>query len=452
MNFPTIANRQLIDGSLKLQATSSSGLKVSYRVVSGPAAVVGDVVTFSGTGLVNIEATQKGNENYVAAFALYRSFAVLASGDVTQQQTIDFPYLSDTKLGDEPLELNAKASSGLAVSYQVLSGPAVIEGNFVKATGAGTVVVEASQYGNSTFMPATPETRTFSVMKADQIIDFPSLVYQVYTNAPFRITVTATSGLPVYLRVISGPVTITGNLVTITGVGSVVIEANQPGNANYRMAKAVQRSFTVGKGSQFINFSQLPNRTFSEEPFTLAAVSSSGLTVHYRIVSGPAKVAGNLVTLTGTGTVVVEATQPGNTFFTPASALQRTFSVWPESNNSITLTNNVQNDDSLVGQLSSRQRMDLAAQPTEMKCSIHVVPNPIRSTGVIRITLAEAAKADVEIYDNGGRLVKRFAGKTFEARQAVQLNLSTSDLPSGLYHVRVANGKKGILQSFQVSR
>jgi hypothetical protein len=154
------------------------------------------------------------------------------------------------------------------------------------------------------------------------------------------------------------------------------------------------------------------------------------------------------VSLTGTGTVVVEATQPGNTFFAPAFSLQRTFTVGLTYNSSI----EVPSEGSVIGPVNNRQKKDETSLSVEWKDRIQVVPNPMRSTGVIRITLAETAKSDVEIYDNGGRLVKRFAGKIFEAGHVVQLNLSTSDLPSGIYHVRVANGKERIMQSFQVSR
>jgi hypothetical protein len=102
----------------------------------------------------------------------------------------------------------------------------------------------------------------------------------------FPNTATSTSGLPVYFRWFPDPQTINGSKVPSPGVGPVVIEANQPGKCKLSNCKnQCQRGFTIGRGSQIITFPQLPNRTFSEEPFTLAASSSSGLMVHYRIVS-----------------------------------------------------------------------------------------------------------------------------------------------------------------------
>ena len=66
-------------------------------------------------------------------------------------------------------------------------------------------------------------------------------------TAPFTVTAPqATSGLPVTLSVKSGPASISGNTVTLTGqTGTVVIAANQPGNANYSPAPEVTTSFTI---------------------------------------------------------------------------------------------------------------------------------------------------------------------------------------------------------------
>jgi hypothetical protein len=46
----------------------------------------------------------------------------------------------------------------------------------------------------------------------------------------------------------SGPATISGNIVTLTGaVGTVVLAANQAGDANHSKAKEVTTSFKVTK-------------------------------------------------------------------------------------------------------------------------------------------------------------------------------------------------------------
>ncbi|QMU29524.1 T9SS type A sorting domain-containing protein [Adhaeribacter radiodurans] len=63
--------------TLSLKATASSGLPVTFRVVSGPATVKGNTVTFKGgSGTVTMEALQTGNAKYYAAPAVTQTFVV----------------------------------------------------------------------------------------------------------------------------------------------------------------------------------------------------------------------------------------------------------------------------------------------------------------------------------------------------------------------------------------
>ena len=51
--------------------------------------------------------------------------------------------------------------------------------------------------------------------------------------------------LPVGFGIVSGPASISGNTLTVTGAGTVEVEASQAGNANYNPAPAIDQSFTV---------------------------------------------------------------------------------------------------------------------------------------------------------------------------------------------------------------
>jgi hypothetical protein len=85
----------------------------------------------------------------------------------------------------------------------------------------------------------------FSVAKANQTITFGSLPSKTYGDAPFTVSATASSGLAVSFSIVSGPATIAGNVVTITGVGTVTVRASQSGDANWNAAANVNQSFTV---------------------------------------------------------------------------------------------------------------------------------------------------------------------------------------------------------------
>lgn len=85
---------------------------------------------------------------------------------------------------------------------------------------------------------------------------------------------------------------------------------------------------TVDVGYQAISFAQIPNHLTTDPPFTLQGEASSGLEVIYEVVSGPATVEGDVLTLTGdAGEVVVEATQPGDGTYDPAEPVQNSFMV-----------------------------------------------------------------------------------------------------------------------------
>lgn len=85
---------------------------------------------------------------------------------------------------------------------------------------------------------------------------------------------------------------------------------------------------TLSSSFQAITFPQIPNKLISSPPFELQASASSGLDVIYEVVSGPALVTGNVVTLTGVpGQVTIKASQPGNGVFDPADDLFNSFQV-----------------------------------------------------------------------------------------------------------------------------
>ncbi|MFK7935646.1 MAG: PA14 domain-containing protein [Saprospiraceae bacterium] len=166
----------------------------------------------------------------------------------------------------------------------------------------------------------------------DQTISFSSISNKLTTDAPFTINATASSGLPVAFSIASGPATISGNQITLNGTaGTVTVRANQGGNAQYNPASTVSRIFTVStpaQQDQTINFSAIPDKQTTDVPFTINATASSGLTVSFSIVSGPATISGNQITLNGTaGTVTVRASQGGNSQYNPAANVNRTFTV-----------------------------------------------------------------------------------------------------------------------------
>ncbi len=315
-------------GPYTLNATASSGLPVSYSV-TGPASISGSTLTITGAGTVLVTAAQAGNGNYTAATSVSQTITVSAAS-----QTITFTGLpaSATYGSAGPYTLNATASSGLPVSYSV-TGPATVSGSTLTITGAGTVVVTASQAGNSSYAAATSVSQTITVTPASQTITFTGLpATAAYGSAgPYTLSAFASSGLAVSYSA-TGPASISGSTLTITGAGSVVVTASQTGNSNYAAATPVSQTITVSAASQTITFTGLPaTATYgSAGPYTLSAPATSGLPVSFS-VSGPASISGSTLTITGVGSVVVTASQAGNTNYAAATPASQTITVSAES-------------------------------------------------------------------------------------------------------------------------
>ena len=89
-----IPDKYTIKDTFTLTAVASSGLPITYNVVSGPASVANGVVTLTGTGKVKIQAKQAGNTDYYS-ISTTRSFKVWELSDyepvVTTRLTDNFP-------------------------------------------------------------------------------------------------------------------------------------------------------------------------------------------------------------------------------------------------------------------------------------------------------------------------------------------------------------------------
>lgn len=81
--------------------------------------------------------------------------------------------------------------------------------------------------------------------KVAQTITFVSPGNQPAGGPAVSLDGSATSGLPVGFAVLSGPATMSGSQLTITGPGAVTVEASQPGDATYLPAASVSRTFNA---------------------------------------------------------------------------------------------------------------------------------------------------------------------------------------------------------------
>jgi len=159
------------------------------------------------------------------------SMVTVALSDATSGAQIYY-----TLDGSTPDSTSAKYTSELAISRTTT----------VKA------IAEASGYATSEVASATcvvlkPQTVTFAQPGTPV----------VYGVKPITLNATAGSGKAVIFSVVSGPARVSGSTLTITGAGTVVVAANQAGDAIYGAAAQVTRSIVVSRATLTVKASNL---------------------------------------------------------------------------------------------------------------------------------------------------------------------------------------------------
>ncbi|WP_462248510.1 Ig-like domain-containing protein [Ekhidna sp.] len=399
ITFDPIAEKSFSDSPFSLNASATSGLEVSYSVVTGPISLnESNEVVIEGVGMATIAANQSGDDQYNPAGQVEVTFNI-----VKADQFITITEVGDKYVNDNPFNIIAESTSDLSLMYEV-SGPATITDNTVTLDGVeGTVVITVSQIGDENYNSATA-SETFDVSKRDQLISFETITDKTFGDNAFSINATADSGLEVEFSVISGPVTMSGSEVTIIGAGEVTVAADQQGDNVYNPASQVVRSFTIGKADQTIQIVEITDKLTSDGPFNVEATTDSELELSYE-VSGPASITGNTLTLDGSeGTVVVTVTQDGNDNFNAATA-----SVSFEVSNGETLS-------------------------IEDQLKISVYPNPFTNYLIIE----SEEKAAIKVFDIEGSIVQ-----SYEVKSGY---LDTSSLPKGTYFMQIKIAEKVIVR------
>ena len=124
----------------------------------------------------------------------------------------------------------------------------------------------------------------------------------------------------------SGACSYSSGTVSFTGVGTCTVTADQAGDANYDPAPQVFQAFSIAQASQTITFGALPGKTFGNPDFTVSATASSNLAVSFT-ATGQCTVSGSSVHLTAAGSCTITASQGGNTNWSAAAPVGRSFSI-----------------------------------------------------------------------------------------------------------------------------
>lgn len=200
-----IFTQQTITGEIQLtdDVTNTLNLKAEIKVTLQKdivsVAAIAPITTYYGTPISNIglpatvEVTYNdGSKENLAIVWDAAAYAAATIGDVTLAgaltlapdtynttaqaaavtvtikkavQTLDFTLITDKVYGDEPFKLIAVASSGLPVSFKLISGNLDVTADLATIIGTGAVTVKAFQAGNA-LIDSVASQQTFMISKA----------------------------------------------------------------------------------------------------------------------------------------------------------------------------------------------------------------------------------------------------------------------------------------------
>lgn len=352
-----------------ISATSSSSLPVTIEVLEGPATLDGNSLTSTGVGLITLKASNSGDATYAEVEEIFnvevsKATATITVSDLVYQYdgtekapvvttnpdglnyTIDFGGVTPMELGDYPFvitvnddnyqgstsetlvitdlqtqtltfdfptsmefgetaALTVTSSSGLPVTLEIEEGIGTLDGNNLTVEGIGLILMKASNEGDDTFYGVS-ETVAIQVVKATAEINLSNLEQLYDGELKYPTVVTTPIGLnyefnfngetPIEAGEYSFDVTINDDNYEGTTSGILVISTKQ---------------------SQNVSFA--PSDMIYNEEQSLEGVTSSGLSLVYEVISGPANIDGNVLKAVGTGMVTIQASNEGNENYTAVS-------------------------------------------------------------------------------------------------------------------------------------
>ena len=240
------ATNLLVNATLPLNATASSGLEVTYTITEGQdvVAIEGNNIIAKKAGTTTITALQTGNNNYLAAESItYTIIVEKATPQITELPTIA-PVTYGTTLA-EALILNG--------------GKASVDGTFAIAIPSHEdYLQQVWDAGKHTigiiFYPTQEEayhsidtTIVLLIEQAAQTITWTLDSTNLFVNDTLILTAAASSELEITYEVTGdeGVVTIEDNLLIAIQTGTITITASQTGNNNYLAAESVAYTLTI---------------------------------------------------------------------------------------------------------------------------------------------------------------------------------------------------------------
>jgi hypothetical protein len=323
----------------QLDATSPTAGTFIYSPAAGSVLATGShqlSVTLNPT-----DATDFANATTAVTLTVNQQSQTISLSSSTQA------YASGVTFGAASLGLNAASTSGLPVTFSLVTGPATLNGTSLTITGAGTVVIAANQAGNDNYLAASPVTESITVNKALPVTAIAASVNPILVQNSVLLTATTASAVGTPTGTVTfmdgttplGTGTLAGGIATLTtsslSAGAHTITASYGGDTNFLpaastpLAQLVQDfSFTISAPSVTVEPGGTAVFTFTASPMNGATFPSainlalSGLPAGATYSFSPATIAAGAGATTMTLTVDIPQTQASAQSLTPHPGAQ----------------------------------------------------------------------------------------------------------------------------------
>jgi trimeric autotransporter adhesin len=276
-------------------------------------------ITDDATDLGAAYAATPGSAMVSACAGSICGNTLLTVGPPLQPQTITFTLSASTvTYGSSPITLSAAVSSGLPVTFTVISGPGTVSGITLSVNGAGAIVIEADQAGNSNYSAAPPVQQTLTVSQASPVItwaDPPAITY----------------GISLTSAQLDASASVPGNFVYSPAVGAILGAGTQTLSVTFTPTDAIDyatatstAALIVNKATPTVNFNGAPGAAGYLSTFVVSTTSNA-TSVATVTATGACSITGNTVTMiSGTGVCNLSANWAADSDYVARSATQNT--------------------------------------------------------------------------------------------------------------------------------
>ncbi len=419
-----------INGSVTVQ-NSETG--VSYQPYIG-ATSAGTALTGTGSNLVlTVTAASMATGNNTITVKATKTgcttvdLATTANIQVNAKTASPITFENVIKTyGDGTFSLSASSASAGAFTYSFVSStPAsiltVASNGLVTINGAGTAVVQVNQATAGCYT-SNSTTANITVNKATRTVSITS-GSNASINNPFNLTYTTSpaGGTATWSHTNgTGSATLSGSVLTPVSEGTVTVQVAIAEDANYNAAtdsKTINVLLTqTNQPGTFTTYSDEVTQGQNGVVYTIPNVTGTTYTWTY---------SGDGATISGTGnSILIDFS---------ATATSGTLSVIADDGSGPSIPRTL--DINVVPPTPTS-----VWASAETQTAFKIYPNPFETSSQIYFQLSSGMSVQLEVYDAQGQKIKTLLNG--ETLSAGEYTLPLSDLPQGIYMVKLQTGSR----------